>query len=153
MPPLAPVFAIPAMRARIAVIATSYRRLTGRALAADASAEALWAARRVIVAHDIAPDPIFFFGNLAALRCFETPLETFLATPSRLSAEPGLREARQAALDRVARDGFVDGYEGVRVSATGRRFRIEGATIWNLVDADGASHGQAAAFEKWAALP
>jgi len=152
MPSLAPILATPAMRTRIARIATSYRRLTGRNLAVDDSAEALWTAPRVIVAHDTAADPIFFFGNHAALRCFEAPLEAFLAMPSRLSAEPGLREARQAALDRVARDGFVDGYVGVRVSATGRRFRIEGATIWNLVDAEGGIHGQAAVFEQWSDL-
>jgi len=137
------------MRARIALIATSYRRLTGRALAPEDTTEALWAAPRVIVAHDTAADPIFFFGNAAALQCFEVSLDALLAMPSRLSAEPGLREARQAALERVARDGFVDGYSGVRVSATGRRFRIEGATIWNLVDAVGAVHGQAAMFERW----
>jgi hypothetical protein len=34
----------------------------------------------------------------------------------------------------------------VRVSATGRRFRIAGAIVWNLVDAAGLRHGQAASF-------
>lgn len=140
------------MRTRIALIATSYRRLTGRDLATDDSAEALWAAPRVIVAHGTAADPIFFFGNLAALRCFDATLAAFLAMPSRLSAEPELRAVRQAALDRVVRDGFIEGYAGVRVSTTGRRFRIEGATIWNLVDAAGDVHGQAAAFERWSDL-
>jgi len=149
MSPLPPVFATRAMRARIALIGASYRRLTGRQLADDDSAESLWTAPRVIVAHDTAADPIFFFGNHAALLCFGTTLDALLAMPSRLSAEPGLREARQAALDRVARDGFVDGYVGVRVSATGRRFRIEGATIWNLVDSNSAVQGQAATFERW----
>jgi hypothetical protein len=151
---LPPLFATPSMRARITRIAASYRRLTGRDLVpgGDTSAEALWSAPCVIVAHDTAPDPIFFFGNQAALERFETSLDAFLAMPSRLSAEAGLREARQTALDRVARDGFVDGYAGVRVSATGRRFRIEGATVWNLVDADGAVHGQAATFERWTDL-
>ena len=140
------------MRARIALIATSFRRLTGRNLAPDDTAEALWRAPRVIVAHDTAADPVFFFGNAAALELFEVSLDAFLVMPSRLSAEAGLREARQAALERVARDGFVDGYSGVRISATGRRFRIEGATIWNLVDAVGAVHGQAAMFERLADL-
>ncbi len=48
--------------------------------------------------------------------------------------------------------GFIDDYAGVRVSATGRRFRIEAATVWNLVDAAGALHGQAAAFDRWTLL-
>lgn len=142
-------YATPETRERIALIATSYRRLTGRVLAEEGTAEALWAAPSVIVAHDTAADPVFFFGNQAALERFELSVEALLAMPSRLSAEAGLREARQAALDRVARDGFVDGYAGVRVSATGKRFRIEGATIWNLMDAAGRIHGQAATFQNW----
>jgi hypothetical protein len=152
MPPLPPVFASLAMRGRIVLIAESYTRLTGRQLVASDTAESLWHAPRVIVAHDTATDPIFFFGNAAALDRFDVTLEALLAMPSRLSAEPGLREARQSALDKVAREGFVDGYAGVRISASGRRFRIEGATIWNLIDANGAAHGQAATFEHWVDL-
>jgi hypothetical protein len=37
----------------------------------------------------------------------------------------------------------------VRVSASGRRFRISGATVWNLVDEQGWRRGQAAAFAEW----
>jgi hypothetical protein len=138
--------------ARLALIAESHLRLTGRRLVDDSTADALWTAPVVIVAHDTAPDPIFFFGNARALALFETTPENFTAMPSRLSAEAELREERARLMARVTRDGFIDDYSGIRVSATGRRFRIHRATVWNLVDAAGVLHGQAAAFSDWTML-
>jgi hypothetical protein len=137
------------MRSRLALIAASYQRLTGRQLAApgDDPALALWTAPRVIVAHGLEVDPIFFFGNRAALHQFEMNFEQFTAMPSRLSAELMLRGERQALLDRVSRNGFIDDVSGIRISATGRRFRIEQATVWNLIDEHGSVHGQAATFD------
>ncbi len=153
--PLPSSFAAPPMRALIELIAESYRRLTGRDLVPPAGdpVEPLWAAPRAIIAHCSAADPIFFFGNRVALDRFEMTAEAFTAMPSRLSAEPVLRAERQALLERVARDGFIDDYSGIRVSATGRRFRIERATVWNLIDADGLVQGQAATFEQATDLP
>lgn len=138
--------------ARLALIADSHLRLTGRRLVDEATPDALWSAAAVIVAHDTAPDPIFFFGNSRALALFETTPESFTAMPSRLSAEPELREERARLMARVTRDGFIDDYSGVRISAAGQRFRIHRATVWNLVDAVGVLHGQAAAFSDWTML-
>ena len=138
--------------ARLALIAESYFRLTGRRLVGDNTADALWASPAVIVAHDTAPDPVFFFGNACALTLFETTPENFIAMPSRLSAEAPLREERARLMARVTQDGFIDDYSGIRISATGQRFRIHRATVWNLVDATGNLHGQAATFSDWTML-
>ena len=140
---------------RLALIAQSHLRLTGRSLIDNDAdpADALWAAPAVIVAHDTAADPIFFFGNARALALFETTPEQFTAMPSRLSAEAELREERARLMARVTRDGFIDDYSGIRVSATGRRFRIHRATVWNLTDTAGVLHGQAATFSEWTMLP
>ena|SRR3569623_310743 len=135
---------------RIALIAESHFRLTGRELAG--SSDELWTLSAVVVAHGTQADPVFFYGNRAALTLFEFPPREFVELPSRLSAEAGGREARAELMARVAADDFVSGYSGVRVSASGKRFRIEGATIWNLLDADGALHGQAATFSRWTPL-
>jgi hypothetical protein len=150
-----PSLSTPALLPRLTLIAASYRRLTGRDLCPPAAdiAGALWAAPRAIVAHGTEPDPIFFFGNRAALDRFDVPWERFVTMPSRLSAEPMLRDERQALLDRVTRDNYIDDYAGIRISATGRRFRIEQATVWNLLDEAGAIHGQAATFDRWVDLP
>lgn len=141
---------------RLHVLVDSYQRLTGRPLL-EASAEdiwhACWAAPRVIVAHGLEADPIFFYGNQRALSLFELDFEAFCRLPSRYSAEPLLREKREALLSQVRERGFVDDYAGVRVSASGRRFRIEQAVIWDLLDERGERHGQAATFTHWVPLP
>jgi len=135
---------------RIALIAESFARLLGRPLVAPDGdvAAALWAAPLAVVAHGTELDPLFFFGNRAALELFETTVERFVGMPSRFSAEAPLREERQALLERVARDGFIDDYAGIRISARGARFSISGAVVWNLIDDHGIRHGQAAAFHR-----
>lgn len=143
------------LAARLRLMVESYRRLTGRdlVLAPDADLPAaVWHAPRVIVAHGTEADPLFFYGNALALSAFEMPYADFVGLPSRYSAEPVNREARAQLLARVARDGYIDDYAGVRISATGQRFRIEAATVWHLVAADGSVHGQAATFDRWQPL-
>ncbi len=139
---------------RLALIAESFQRLIGAPLVAhvDDIAESLWHAPRVIVAHGTEPDPIFFFGNKMALELFEMSAEDFIKLPSRLSAEAVNREERQRLLNEVMRNNFIANYAGVRISATGRRFRIEQAVVWNLLDAQGEKHGQAATFDHWVGL-
>lgn len=147
-------FASTAMRRRIELVADSYKRLTGSELVetADDAALALWNAPSAIVAHGTGADPIFFFGNRTALDLFACTVDRFTTMPSRLSAEPLARQDRLHLLQRVLRDGFIADYAGVRISATGRRFRIERATVWNLIDEAGQLHGQAATFDRWTEL-
>lgn len=138
----------PEVAQQIALIAASFEHLLGRPLVepGDDVVAALWNAPDAIVAHGAEDDPVFFFGNRAALAAFETDVDRFITLPSRLSAEAPQREERQMLLDRVSQDGFIDDYSGLRISATGRRFRIERAIVWNLVGTDGIRRGQAATF-------
>ena len=46
----------------------------------------------------------------------------------------------------------VDDYRGVRISRTGRRFLVQHATVWNVLDEDGGRVGQAVAFLDWTPL-
>lgn len=139
---------------QLALIVGSYQRLTGRQLISRDTdiVTGLRDAPRAILAHGTQPDPVFFYGNALALDLFGLSFERFTAMPSRLSAEPLHRDERAALLARVARDNFIDDYAGVRISSAGRRFRIEQATVWNLVAADGTIHGQAATFDRWTML-
>ena len=145
---LPPRFQQPETAARIALVAESFARLLGRPLIEPCNdmVAALWHAPLAIVAHGTEADPLFFFANRAALAVFKADLDHFIGLPSRLSAEAQLRGERQALLDRVSARGFIDDYAGVRVTLTGERFRIENAVVWNLIDAEGERHGQAAAF-------
>jgi hypothetical protein len=139
---------------RIQLIAGSFQRMLGRPLI-DSSPDlggALWEAPRVIVAHGTEDDPVFFYGNRLALQAFEMDFASFTRLPSRFSAEPLAREERARLLARVTRDGYIDDYAGVRISALGKRFRIEQAVVWNLIDGHGKCHGQAATFESWVPL-
>lgn len=144
------------IRPSIEMIATSFAHWLGKPLVEGPLVEgdaakgdvvaALWEAPHVIVAHGTEADPVFFFGNQAALTAFETNVADFIQMPSRLSAELPARDERKTMLDRVTRHGFIDDYSGVRVTVTGRRFRIDSGIVWNLVDAEGNYHGQAATF-------
>lgn len=132
----------------------SFRRWTGRdlvdpALEPVAAARWLYQAPFALVSHDDQADPRFNYANLTAQRLFERSWEVFVGLPSRLSAEAPLREERQRLLDQVARHGYIDDYRGVRISRSGRRFRIERATVWNVTAADGRLIGQAACFSRW----
>ncbi|MGE5266393.1 MAG: MEKHLA domain-containing protein [Deltaproteobacteria bacterium] len=144
----------PRQRRSVELIAKSFRGLTGKPLVPSGGdiVEALWIADSAIVAHGTEADPVFFFGNRTALRLFEMTFDAFTCLPSRLSAEPMLREERQRLLERVTRSGIIDDYAGVRISASGRRFRILNASVWNLTDEDGRPAGQAAAFSDWVEL-
>ncbi len=80
------------------------------------------------------------------------PWEIFTRTHSRLTAEPISREERARLLEEVTRKGFIDNYKGIRISRTGRRFLIEQALVWNLIDTKNRYCGQAATFSRWSYL-
>jgi hypothetical protein len=138
---------------RLALIAESFARLAGRPLVGAGPLElTLWEARRAIVAHGTEPEPLFFYGNRAALSLFAMRAADFIGLPSRRSAEAALRGERAAMLARLDRYQMIDDYSGVRIAADGRRFRIERAHVWNLIDGSGTRHGQAATFAEWTLL-
>lgn len=139
------------------ILLNSYRRFLGAELIArqgsvEDQSRALFEAPFVVVSHGTEPDPILNYGNQTALNLWEMPLDTLLKTPSRMTAEPVHRDERARLLERTSRDGFVDDYRGIRIASTGRRFLIEQATVWNLVNASGDRVGQAATFSEWVFL-
>ena len=143
--------------AHVQLLLDSFARLLGRELISrqgttEEQVERLLHAPFVVVSHGTEADPVLNYGNAAALALWEMDLATLTSTPSRLTAEPVHRDERARLLARTARDGFVDDYSGIRISSTGKRFRIEQAIVWNLVDAAGIRHGQAATFDRWTPL-
>ena len=141
----------------VQLLLDSFARFLGRELisrqgGAEEQAERLFQAPFVVVSHGTEADPVLNYGNAAALALWEMDLATLTSTPSRLTAEPVHRDERARLLARTARDGFVDDYSGIRISSTGKRFRIEQAIVWNLVDAAGIHRGQAATFDRWTPL-
>jgi len=139
----------------VELLCDSFRRLTGRELI-DLSGERIEVAKQLydapfaVVSHDTSDDPIFNYANKKAMELFEMDWQTITQLPSRKSAEPVNREERARLLNAVAEHGYIDDYSGVRISSSGKRFRIEDATVWNLIDNDGRHVGQAAMFAHWA---
>ena len=137
------------------LLVSSYCRTAGREPAflehgAHRSAEWLYAqAGHCVLAHNTDLDPRFIYANRAAQTAFEYDWDEIILLPSRLSAEPVDREERQRLLDSVARHGFAEGYSGIRIAKSGRRFLIEEGVVWQLIDRDGTMRGQAATFARW----
>jgi hypothetical protein len=140
--------------AQAQIIARSLRHWTGRELPPGnlpppEFSEKLFHAPFVVVSHGTEADPVLNYGNAAALALWETSWEELTRTPSRLTAEAPNREERAKLLEIVTHHGFIDDYSGVRISKSGRRFRISRATVWNLLTTDGKPCGQAAMFDEW----
>jgi PAS domain-containing protein len=112
-------------------------------------AQEVFAADRVVLAHDGMADPRLIYGNAAALRLWGRPWREMIGLPSRLTAEPAERAEREQALAAARRQEALAGYGGIRVDREGRRFRIEGARLWTLRDGQGQARGQAACFGRW----
>ena len=135
----------------------SFRRWTGRELldrigSPEDQARALFAAPFVVASHCSEEEPVLNYGNRMALELWEMSWEQFIRTPSRLTAEPVNRPERERMLTQAAARGWIDDYRGVRISGTGRRFLVEDAIVWTIVDAEDRQHGQAATFARWTFL-
>ncbi|MDX6765392.1 MAG: MEKHLA domain-containing protein [Candidatus Methylacidiphilales bacterium] len=136
------------------LLLASYHRWTGRDLIRGVvdpveQARLLWEAPFVVVSGGDEAEQVLNYGNAAALALWETDWATLTRMPSRQTAEPVHQKEREVFLQRVREFGYVDDYSGVRISAKGRRFRIEQAVVWNVVGDDGVYLGQAATFSRW----
>lgn len=142
------------LKFHVDLLCSSYERLLGKPLTGmdvqtENRAEYIYHASFALVSHDTSPNPVFNYGNQKALSLFEMTWDEFVQMESRHSAEPDLRIERQHLLKQVHEKGYIDNYSGIRISKTGRRFQINDATVWNLIDEKDDYHGQAALFESW----
>lgn len=136
------------------ILVKNFQQLLGRELidsnqTPEQLAKNLFEAPFVIVSHSTEADPILNYGNETALQVWSFTWDELTKTPSRLTAEPVMRHNRAAILKEVAERGYIENYQAVRVSATGERFLIKNAVIWNLTDDLGQKCGQAATFSDW----
>lgn len=136
------------------LLLNSFRQWVGRDLLervgdSDYQAHALFQSPFVVVSHGTEEDPLLNYGNQVALELWELTWEGLVKTPSRLTAEPMNRAERELMLEQARTRGYLDTYRGVRISSTGRRFLVENAVVWNVVDAGGQRVGQAATFAQW----
>lgn len=148
-----PPWGRPAVIAHSQRLLWSYQHWLGRPLLAgvdgvQAAAE-LFQVPWVLVSHGMEADPIFNYGNQAALDLWGMDWAHFTQLPSRLSAAPEAQPERAARLHQARHHGYLVDYTGIRVSSRGQRFQIRGATLWQVVDGNGQLWGQAACFQAW----
>jgi hypothetical protein len=135
----------------------SFHHWTGRELiertgSIDQEARELFYSPFVVVSHKAQADPMLNYGNRVALDLWEMTWEEFCRTPSRLTAEPVKQGERARMLADAQAQGYIADYRGVRISKTGRRFLVEQALVWNVLNEDGQTVGQAATFSQWKTL-
>jgi hypothetical protein len=112
-------------------------------------AQALFAAPRVVLAHDGSSDPRLIYANAQALALWRRPWAAMVGLPSRLTAEPQERPGRAQMLAEACSRQAIGGYSGIRIDSSGRRFQIRGARLWTLRDRHSQAIGQAASFSDW----
>lgn len=152
MPAAEPSEANDYLAAHVAMLRHSLKRWTGCGLIEE-EADPIIAARRLyyapfaLLSHGTEDDPLINYANHAAQQMFQMQWHEIVGLPSRVTAEEGEQQAERAAmLKRVAEQGFTDNYSGIRIAKSGRRFYIQHATVWNLLDENGRYAGQAAMF-------
>lgn len=136
-------------------LCVSFEHWTGRSLLSETPNDDLELARRLfywpqpVLSHGIEADPILNYANQAALALWELSWSELVQMPSRLTAEPMAQLERATLLAQAAAQGYTSNYSGIRISRSGRRFQIKNAWIWNVIDDNGQTLGQAATFGEW----
>jgi hypothetical protein len=140
----------------IARVVRAFARVTGGDLIAEAGLDpaelgkSAWEGQFALLTHD--PGAILTYGNRFALDLWEMDWETLVRTPSRQTAPDEDRAARDVIMAEVERSGFTRSYAGRRVSHSGKLFRIENATVFTLIDEEGAGFGTGAFFKSVTSL-
>ncbi len=139
------------------VLLNSYQKLLkkeliDRDLSLEEQAKRLFFAPFTVFSHGIESDPIYNYGNKIGLQLWERNWDELTTMPSRLSAEIILREERQKILEETNLKGFLENFQGIRISKTGKRYQINDFTLWNLIDENNQYCGQGATFSQWILL-
>ena len=71
------------------------------------------------------------------------------STKSADESDAKIQEERRSLLDKAEASGVIRDYSGIRVTSEGRRFKVNGATVWTINDRDGNKTGQAVRFDSF----
>ena len=112
-------------------------------------AQSLFEAPMVVLAAENSSDPFLNYGNLQALKLWETTWNELLKTRGRETAEVIEQKQRASFLSQVNQKGYIDNYEVIRISKTGKRFWIKNVKVWKVFDKFKNNIGQAATFSHW----
>ncbi|MEA5532887.1 MEKHLA domain-containing protein [Crocosphaera sp. XPORK-15E] len=108
-------------------------------------AQQLFGVPFAVASHGIETDPIFNYGNQKALDIWELTWEEFIKIPSRKTAELVEQTERDRLLAETTKKGFSY-FSGIRITSTGKRFKINNGIVWNVIDEQQINQGQAAVY-------
>lgn len=136
------------------IILNSYHKLLNQELIKREGdelnqAKQLFYAPFIVYSHNTNSDPLYNYGNEQGLKLWEMDWDEFIITPSRTTTQPLLREERAKILEAITHQGYLTGYEGVRISKKGTKYQIKDITVWNLTNNEDKFCGQAATFSDW----
>jgi hypothetical protein len=142
------------MADHVALLQSSFKKLTGKEITPPdlndiEAARFLFDAPFAVISHNTDADPLFNYANRKAMQLFEMVWPEIIGLPSRVSAEPVNQVERARLLQAVTDKGYIDDYSGIRISSSGKRFKISDAIVWNLANEQGEYAGQAAMFSNW----
>jgi len=126
---------------------TSYDLIKEYGFSEENLGEQVFDADFYILSHNNAADPILNYGNDRVLKLWETSWEELTTMYSRDTAKPVNLSARLAMIEQVKLQNYISGYSGLRISKTGKEFKILDVTIWNILTNNGDLYGQAAWFK------
>jgi hypothetical protein len=139
------------------IILNSYQQLLGKELInrngnPREEAKQLFYAPMIVLSHNSDPDPLYNYANLQGLKLWEMTWEELITTPSKSTTEPILREKRDKFLAETTTKGYITNYQGIRVSRTGKKYKIKDVIVWNLTNEEDQYCGQGATFSRWECL-
>jgi hypothetical protein len=126
---------------------TGYDLIEEYGFSLDTLGEQVFNADFYILSHDLAVDPILNYGNNRVLELWEVSWEELTNMHSRDTAKSVDRAERTAIIEQVKAHNYISKYNGLRVSKTGKEFKILDTIIWNLFTSNGDFYGQAAWFK------
>jgi hypothetical protein len=127
---------------------TSYDLVQDAGFSQENLGEQIFNSNLYILSHNGAPDPILNYGNKKVLELWEVSWEELTSMYARNTAKLDDQQAREDMMRKAKEQNYVSNYNGIRISKTGREFRILEGTIWNLFTNNGNPYGQAAWFKK-----
>ena len=142
------------MISHVNILVSSYESKTGREMMKLSKDQALRAqeifnADFILLSHGIQASPILNYANKRGLQTWGIPWEKMTCMPSSKTAETGIdMTEREEFMRKVTKFGIVEGYEGIRISADKRRFKIKDAVVWNVHNSADEYLGQAAYFKE-----
>lgn len=108
-----------------------------------------------VLSHGNQTDPVFDYGNNAALTSFGYQLDEFVQITSKYSAsiQEGFREEREKLMQDIRNFGWGIARNQIRITKQGDLFQIDKIIVWNIYDDTGIRTGQAALFDNEVVKP